>query len=230
MIHIHMLDWRIPDSLMRNMVNGDTARDWTTSKSTDMHIDSCSRCVNSTPEQLANMLIDISPQDLFNSDLSLKVNDSPCLVLFTEVGCVDSPCCMMSKRDAMRNVEAYAAVRKSASASRYNIYAVTIVSGSATDQYIRSGRSMLASFTSYPQLVAYVNGRPTVYANGNITDKTTVAVGFNTLSYLLATASTGTVKTEEEIVETRVVRESPDAIPEELGTALYRTRNGRVIY
>ena len=143
------------------------------------------------------MLIEISPQTLFNPNLSLRIDDSVCLVFLYETAAsrvtVANKCETarlepdnlsrndMLKRDIMRNIESYAAIKKSASSCKYNIYCVNVVAYSSLDSFIRNGNGLI-TFKQYPQLILYINQQPVKFMRGRITDKTTNAIGFSLLN------------------------------------------------
>lgn len=146
------------------------------------------------------MLFEISPQTLFNPDLSLKIQDPVCLVFLYETPTTNitsrNQCETVKletdnvsrkdimKRDIMRNMEAYAAIKESASSCKYNIYCVNIIAYSGLDAFIKNGNGLM-TFKQYPQLILYINQQPVKFMRGRITDKTTNAIGFSLLNSVI---------------------------------------------
>lgn len=121
-------------------------------------------------------LLAVDAERIFNSDLTLKSGERPCIIFFHEIV---SPCSPSYQRDRARNIETYRAVQKSASSSPYRIYSVAVTAGSRLDMMIKNGTSAIPTFYEYPQLVLYVQGIPRAFLNGRLMSPSTVAVGFH---------------------------------------------------
>lgn len=121
-------------------------------------------------------LLAVDAERIFNSDLTLKSGERPCIIFFHEIV---SPCSPSYQRDRARNIETYRAVQKSASSSPYRIYSVAVTAGSRLDMMIKNGTSAIPTFYEYPQLVLYVQGIPRAFLNGRLMSPPTVAVGFH---------------------------------------------------